>query len=66
VAHHLLGDEHRHMGAAVVNRDRVADHHRQDGGGPWPGLDHRLVVVVVLLFNLAKQAVGNKRTFFEW
>ena len=65
VTHHLLGDEHRHVGLAVVNGNRVADHHRQDRGGPRPGLDHGLVIGVVLLFNLAKQAVGNKRTFFE-
>ena len=34
VAHHLFGHEDRHVGAAVVNRDCVADHHRQDRGSP--------------------------------
>ena len=39
--------------SAVVNGNGVADHHRQDRGGPRPGLDHGLVVSGVLLFNLA-------------
>ena len=64
VSNHLLGDEHRHMAPAVVNGNGMADHHRQDGGGSRPGFDHRLVIVSILLFQLAKQAVSNEGAFF--
>ena len=65
VAHHLLGHVDGHVGLAVVDGNGVADHHRQDGGGPRPGLDHGLVVGSVLPLDLAEQAVGDERAFFE-
>src|SRR5947209_19302100 len=42
VADHRLGDEHRHVLAPVVDGDRVADHLREDRGGPRPGAEHPL------------------------
>jgi hypothetical protein len=39
VAHHLLSHEDWNMGSAVVNGNGVADHHRQDCGGPGPRFD---------------------------
>src|SRR5207237_9174524 len=34
VPDHLLADEHRHVLAPIVDRDRVPDHLREDGRGP--------------------------------
>src|SRR5438093_11121321 len=44
VADHLLGDEHGHVLPAVVDRDRVPDHLREDRRRARPGLDHLLRV----------------------
>src|SRR6267143_335191 len=44
VANHVLGDEDRHVTPAVVNRDGVADHDRQDHRRPRPGLHDLLLV----------------------
>src|SRR5580698_6227978 len=40
VPDHRLGDEHRHVLAAVVHRDGVAEHGRHDHGPARPGPDH--------------------------
>src|SRR6185503_9612739 len=42
VADHLLRDEDRHVLAAVVDRDRVPDHLREDRRRARPGSDHVL------------------------
>src|SRR4051794_7810414 len=47
VPDHGLGDEDRHVLAAVVDSDGVADHLREDRGGARPGLDHLLLVCLV-------------------
>ena len=39
VPHHLLSHEDWYVGSAVVNGDGMADHHRQNCGGPGPRLD---------------------------
>jgi hypothetical protein len=65
VTHHLLGHIDRHVGFAVVDGNGVADHHRQDGGGPRPGFDHRLLAGRIELFHLAEEAVGDEWSFFE-
>src|SRR5207248_3474871 len=44
VPDHLLRDEDRHVLAAVVDGDRVADHLREDRRRPRPGADHPLLV----------------------
>src|SRR5438034_1131219 len=45
VADHVLGDEHRHMPATIVDRDGVTHHRRQDHRRPGPGL-HDLFLVL--------------------
>src|SRR5258708_12721164 len=55
VADHLLGDEHRHVLAAVVDRDRVPDHFREDRRGPRPGADHVLLTGLVHRGDAAEQ-----------
>src|SRR2546421_11347624 len=55
VPDHLLGDEDRHVLSAVVNRDRVPDHLREDGGRARPGADHPLLVAVVHRLDAAHQ-----------
>src|SRR6267378_1094026 len=44
VADHVLGDEDRNVAAAVVDRDGVADHDRQDHRRARPGLHDLLLV----------------------
>src|SRR5579884_1754412 len=47
VADHRLRDEHRHVLAAVVDRDRVADELGEDGRAARPGLQHALLARLV-------------------
>src|SRR5712691_7677445 len=47
VADHVLGDEDRHVAAAVVDRNGVADHDRQDHRRARPGLHDLLLVARV-------------------
>src|ERR671935_2627542 len=61
VTDHLLGDEHRHVLAAVVHRDRVSDHLREDRRGPRPGADHPLLVRRVHRLDAAHQPPLDER-----
>src|SRR5919197_1846108 len=61
VAHHLLRDEHRHVLAAVVDRDRVAHHHGIDGRGARPGANHLLRARVVHRLDLLQQPLLHER-----
>ena len=40
VTDHLLGHEDRHMLPAIMDRDRVPNHVREDGAGARPGANH--------------------------
>src|SRR5262245_31264190 len=46
VAHHVLGHEHRHVLAAVVNRDGETHHVGHDHRAARPGLDRPPVVLL--------------------
>src|ERR1044072_5623302 len=63
VPDHLLGDEHGHVLAAVVDRDRVPDHLREDGRGARPGADHPLLVLLVHRLDAAHQPLLDERPF---
>src|SRR5271170_1798510 len=60
VTHHRLGDEHRDVLAAVMNRDRVAEHGRHDHGTPGPCPDDGLRSPVVLHVHLLHQVVVDE------
>src|SRR5207237_4908163 len=57
----LLRDEDRHVLAAVVDRDRVADHLREDRRGSRPGADHPLLVRRVQRLDAAHQPFLHER-----
>src|SRR6516165_4125538 len=57
VTDHLLRDEHRHVLAAVVHRDRVPDHVREDRRGARPGADHLLLAALVHRDDARQQAL---------
>src|SRR6266536_1543331 len=57
VADHLLGDEHGHVLAPVVDRDRVPDHLGEDRRGARPGADHPLVPGRVHFFDSFHEAL---------
>src|SRR5207302_6229639 len=61
VPDHLLRDEDRHVLAAVVDRDRVADHLREDRRGSRPGADHPLLVRRVQRLDAAHQPFLHER-----
>src|SRR5262249_12682895 len=65
VAHHRLGDEHRHVLAPVVHREGVADEVRDDRRSPRPGLDDLLGVLVVLDVDLLEQMVVDERALLQ-
>src|ERR1039457_6443171 len=65
VADHRLGDEDRHVLAAVVHRDRVAQHRRNDHGASRPSLDHVSGALVVLRVHLLEQVVVNERALLQ-
>src|SRR5207247_110001 len=65
VAHHRLADEHRHVLAAVVHGDRVADHLRKDRGGARPGLEHALLAALVHLVDALHQPLLDPRALFR-
>src|SRR5690606_31771809 len=56
VAHHVLGDVHGHVLAPVVDRNGVAHHFRENGGGPGPRPDDPLLPALVHGANLLQQA----------
>src|SRR6185437_3164274 len=57
VADHRVRHEHRHVLAAVVHRDRVADHVGDDGGPAGPGPDDGLLARLVERVHLLEQVV---------
>src|SRR5262245_51355398 len=61
VADHLLRDEHGHVLSAVVDRDRVADHLREDGRCARPRADHALLVPLVHRLDAAHQPLLDER-----
>src|SRR5690606_3757734 len=60
-----VGDEDRHVLAAVVHRDRVADHVRDDGGPAGPGPDHGLLARLVEGVHLLEQVVVHERALLQ-
>src|SRR5580693_3617488 len=58
--HHRLRDEHGDVLAAVVHRDRVPEHRRDDHGAPGPRLDYGLGALVVLRVHLLHQVVVDE------
>src|SRR5690242_19785083 len=65
VTDHCLGDEHRHVLAAVVYGNGVAEHRRHDHRATRPGLDHVLGALVVLGVHLLGEVVVHERTLFQ-
>src|ERR1044072_5394843 len=65
VADHRLGDEHRDVLAAVVHRDRVAEHGRDDHRATGPGLDDVLGTGFVLGVHLLDQVVVDEGPLLE-
>src|SRR5581483_2867565 len=61
VPDHLLGDEHGHVLAPVVDGDRVPDHLREDRRGARPGADHVLLARLVHRLDPAHQPLLNER-----
>src|SRR5689334_19672485 len=65
VADHRVGHEHRHVLAAVVHGDRVADHVRDDGGPAGPGPDHGLLARLVEGVHLLEQVVVHEGALLQ-
>ena len=65
VTDHVLLDIDRHMTAAVVDSDGMADEGGEDGGAAAPGLQDLLLTGLVHLFDSLDQLRGNKRAFFN-
>src|SRR3954462_10082249 len=65
VADHRVRDEHRHVLAAVVHRDRVADHVGDDGGPAGPGPDDGLLARLVEDVHLLEQVVVNEGALLQ-
>src|ERR1700677_1708026 len=60
VPNHRLGDEDRDVLAAVVHRNGVTEHRRDDHRPPRPGLDYSLGALVVLHVHLLHQVVVDE------
>src|SRR5690242_6644940 len=65
VADHRVGHEDRHVLAAVVHRDRVADHVRDDGGPAGPRPDHGLLARLVEGVHLLEQVVVHEGALLQ-
>src|ERR1051325_6235478 len=65
VAHHRVRHEHRHVLAAVVHRDRVADHVGDDGRPTGPGADDGLLARLVEGVHLLEQVVVHERALLQ-
>src|SRR5947199_561597 len=65
VADHGLGDVDRHVLAAVVDGDGVADHVGDDRGAARPRLDDALLVLGVEVVDLLQQVLVDERTLLE-
>ena len=65
VADHVLGDVDRDELPAVVDGERVADHLRDHGGAPRPGLDDLLLVGAVHLLHLLEEVGVDERALLQ-
>src|SRR5882757_10917275 len=65
VADHRLGDKHRDVDLAVVHRDRVTEHGRDDHRAAGPGLDDVLGTGFVLYVHLLDQVVVDEGPLLE-
>src|SRR4029453_15944305 len=65
MADHRLGDVDGHVLAAVVDRDGVPDHVRDDRGAARPRPDDPLVAPAVQLVDLRQQMVVDERPFLQ-
>ena len=65
VPDHRLRDEHRHVLAAVVHRDRVPEHVRDDRRAARPGAHHLLLALLVHVVDLLHQVVVDERTLLQ-
>src|SRR5690606_4042426 len=61
VAHHVLGDEHGHELAAVVDGESQAHGFRKDGGAARPGLDDLLRTLRDRFLDLAHEVSVDER-----
>ena len=65
VPDHGLGDEHRDVLAAVVHRDGVAQHGRDDHRAARPGLDHVLGALSFCDVHLLEQVVVDEGALLQ-
>src|SRR4029077_9991612 len=65
VPDHRLRDEHRHVLAAVVHRDRVPDHVRHDRGTARPGTHDLLLALLVHVVDLLRQVLVDEGAFLH-
>src|SRR5438105_14748842 len=65
VPDHRLGHEYRDVLAAVMHRERVAEHGRHDHRTPGPRLDDVLGALLVLNVDLLLQVVVDERALLE-
>src|ERR1700722_1826882 len=65
VSDHLLGDVHRNELLAVVHRQRVPDHVRQNRRTARPGLQNFLFVAGVQAFHLLTQVAIDERSLLQ-
>src|SRR5438445_5800258 len=65
VTDHRLGDVDRHVLAAVVDGDGVADHVGDDRRAAGPRLDHALLVLGVELVDFLQQVLVDERALLE-
>src|SRR5437870_1394983 len=65
VPHHVLRHEDRHVLAAIMHRERVPDHRREDGGAARPGLDDPLLTARVHLVDSFQQFGFRVRTLLQ-
>src|SRR3954451_6170765 len=61
---HVFRDIDRHMAAAIMHADRVADHLREDGGVTRPGLEYPLGAGAVHRLHPREQALVYVWTLF--
>src|SRR6516165_3263429 len=65
MTHHILRDVYGNEFLAVVDRNGVTHHLREDRGAPRPRLHHFLLEPPVEQFDLLHQVVVDKRTLFQ-
>src|SRR5688572_7737817 len=65
VADHVLGDEYRHEGLPVVDRDGVAHEVRGDRGAAAPGLDGGLFGGRAHVLHLLEEVGVDERALFQ-